>query len=65
MYNVKGDELLLLIWLAKELVCLRIENQTEIHCYARVQTEMLLERAEKEQEKQVEFCCVFDHNMGL
>lgn len=51
MYNVKGDELLLLIWLAKELVCLRIENQTEIHCYARVQTEMLLERAEKEQEK--------------
>ncbi len=37
----------ILIWLAKELVCLWLENQTEMHCYARMQTEILMGMEEK------------------
>lgn len=43
--------LILLIWLIRELICLWLENQTEMHCYARIQTEILAENAERKAEK--------------
>lgn len=43
--------LIAVIWVLRELICLWLENQTEMHCYARTQTEILLEMAEKEKEK--------------
>jgi len=45
--------LVLLVWLVSELVCLWLENQTEMHCYARTQTEILLEKEGKEKRKPV------------
>lgn len=39
--------LTLLVWLAKELVCLWLEYTAEMHCYARTQTEILLENSEQ------------------
>ena len=42
-----GVILAVLVWLVKELVCLWLENQTEMHCYARTQTEILMENSEE------------------
>ena len=38
----------LVVWLIKTLLCLWLEYQTEMHCYARTQTEILMENSGKE-----------------
>lgn len=39
--------LIMLVWLLKELICLWLENQTEMHCYVRTQTEILAGKSEE------------------
>ena len=41
-----GVLLAAVVWLIKELICLWLENQVEMHCYARTQTEILMENLE-------------------
>ena len=35
------------VWIAREIICTWLEYQTEMHCYARTQTEILMENFEE------------------
>ena len=36
-----------IVWIVRELICTWLEYQTEMHCYARTQTEILMENSEE------------------